>query len=104
MTNSKSINLAKYTTKYSDFIERYCYRLNITKYANEILIFAQKVDELRILTKNRPQAVACGCIFFIATMYRLGITKMEIHNQCGPSIPTISKSYEKLVEHTQELI
>ena len=105
MKNNKLINLNKYITKYSDFIDRYCNNLGINgKIANEIMVFAKKVDEKKLLTKNTPQAMACGCIFFIATMHRIGISKTQIADKCGISVPTITKSYEQLLPHTRYLI
>lgn len=105
MKNSKLVNLNKYITKYSDFIDRYCNSLGInSKITTEIMIFANKVDEKKILTKNTPQAMACGCIYFISMMRRLGITKTKISEKCGISVPTITKSYERLLPHTRELI
>ena len=105
MKDSKSINLNKYITKYSDFIERYCNNLCIdTKMTTEISILSKKVDDLKILTKKTPQAMACGCIFFVVTMYKMGITKNTIAEKCGISVPTITKSYERLLPYTQNLI
>ena len=105
MKNSKLINLNKSITKYSDFIDRYCNNLGIpTKKTTEIMDFAKKVDEKKILTKNTPQAMACGCIYFVSTMHRLGITKTQISEKCGISVPTITKSYERLLPYTRELI
>lgn len=105
MKNSKLININRSITKYSDFIERYCNNLGINSEKTwEIMKFAEKVDEKKILTKNTPQAVACGCIFFVSIMYRLGITKNQIAERCGISVPTIAKSYEKLTAFTSELI
>jgi len=105
MKNSKSINLNKYITKYSDFVERYCNNLGISaKLTNEIMALGKKVDELKILTKNTPQAMACGCIFFVVTMYNMNITKTNISDKCGISVPTITKSYDGLLPYTQKLI
>lgn len=105
MNCSKTFDINKYITKYSDFIERYCNSLGINaKVMAEINVFAKKVDELKLLTKNTPQAMACGCIFFIANMYRLGISKSHIAEKCGISVPTITKSYERLLPHIQRLI
>lgn len=105
MKNTNTINLNKYITKYSDFIERYCNNLSIdTKTTNEIMILGKKVDDLKILTKNTPQAMACGCILFVITMYGMSITKTFIAEKCGISVPTITKSYERLLPFTQELV
>lgn len=105
MKNSNIINLNKYITKYSDFIERYCNNLGIdSKTTNEIIALGEKVDNFKILTKNTPQAMACGCIFFVVTMHKMGITKTNIAEKCGISVPTITKSYERLKPYTQKLI
>jgi transcription initiation factor TFIIB len=105
MNDSQVIDLNRSITKYSDFIERYCGNLGIDdKLTTEIMTLGKKVDSLKILTKNTPQAMACGCIFFIATMYNLGITKTNISEKCGISVPTITKSYERLLPFTQDLI
>jgi transcription initiation factor TFIIIB Brf1 subunit/transcription initiation factor TFIIB len=104
MKDNQSLDLNKYITKYSDFIERYCNNLEIcAKITSEIIAFGKKVDDLKILTKNTPQAVACGCIFFIVTMYKMNITKTQIAEKCGISVPTITKSYKRLLPYTQQL-
>jgi|UniRef100_A0A6C0BJ46 transcription initiation factor TFIIB len=105
MKNSHSIDLNKYITKYSDFIERYCNNLDIQhQLIEEIMTLGHKVDALKILTKNTPQAMACGCIFFIVIKHNLGITKTNIAEKCGISVPTITKSYERLLPYTKDLI
>jgi transcription initiation factor TFIIB len=105
MKDNKMINLNRYITRYSDFIDRYCNNLGIDSLVtSEIMTLGKKVDDLKILTKNTPQAMACGCIFFIATMYNLGITKTNIAEKCGISVPTVTKSYERLLPYTQKLI
>lgn len=105
MKDSKRINLNKYITKYSDFIDRYCGNLGIdSEITEKIKLFATKVDDTKILTKNTPQAMACGCIYFIITMYGLSISKTLVAEKCGISVPTITKSYEKLLPYTPQLI
>lgn len=105
MNKSNSINTNSHITKYSDFIERYCNNLGIdSNKTGEIMNLGEKVDNLRILTKNTPQAMACGCIFFIITMHNLNISKSTIAEKCGISVPTITKSYEKLLPFTAKLI
>jgi transcription initiation factor TFIIB len=105
MRDSPMLDLNKHITKYSDFIDRYCNSLNIDdKITKEIKKFADKVDELKILTKNTPQAMACGCIYFIATMHGLEISKNKVAERCGISVPTITKSYDRLVVRTSDLI
>lgn len=105
MKDSHSIDLNKYITKYSDFIERYCNNLGIDhQITSEIMKLGEKVDNLKILTKNTPQAMACGCIFFVSVMHNLGITKTHIGEKCGISVPTITKSYERLLPYAKDLV
>lgn len=105
MKDNTVVNLSKYITKYSDFIERYCGNLGINgQLTSEIMELGKKVDKLKILTKNTPQAMACGCIFFVVIKYGMTITKTNIADKCGISVPTITKSYERLLPYTQDLI
>lgn len=105
MKNSKSINVNNHITRYSDFIERYCNNLGIdSKTTNIIISFSEKVNSLKILTQNTPQAMACGCIYFIITMYNMNITKTNISEKCGISVPTITQSYKRLLPYTKQLI
>ena len=105
MSDCDLINISKHITNYSDFIDRYCNNLDIPKnMVEEIKKFAKKVDDKKILTKNTPQAMACGCIYFMAVMHGMAISKTMVHDRCKISVPTITKSYDKLIQHTYELI
>ena len=102
MKDSKLINVNRYITKYSDFVERYCNSLGIEgDLVTEIIELGNKVDQLKIPIKNTPQALACGCILFVINMYKLNITKTIIAEKCGISVPTITKSYERLLPYSQ---
>ncbi len=105
LKNSQLINVTQYVTRYSDFLERYCNKLGLNqKITQEIRKFANLVNDKKILTKCTPQAMMCGCIYFIIYMRQIKISKTEISNKCGPSVPTITKAYERLLPHIQELI
>jgi transcription initiation factor TFIIB len=105
LKNSQLVDVTRYVTKYTDFIDRYCNRLGINqKLTNEIRQFAHKVNDMKLLTKNTPQAMVSGCIYFIVSMHRLKITKTDISQACGPSVPTITKAYEKLLPYICELV
>jgi len=105
MKNSKLFVTNNCITKHRDFMERYCHNLNIDEtMTKEILEIGNKVDELKILTKHTPQAVACGCIYFVLTMHCLNINKSKISEKCGISVPTITKAYEQLLPYTSKLI
>ena len=66
--------------------------------------FTHKVYTKKILSKNTPESMLCGCIFFVSIMHNYGITRQDISIKCGTSIPTINKVYDRLLEFTHELI
>jgi transcription initiation factor TFIIB len=105
MKSNVDINLNKNITKYSDFVERYCNNLEIKQdIIDKIITIANTVDLLKILTKNTPQSMACGCIYFGIIVHNLNITKCNIAEKCGISVPTITKSYERLLDYTSKII
>src|SRR5207237_800791 len=98
LKDSATINLSRSITKYSDLGERYCNRLGLDEaMTEEIARFTRRVDAKKLLTKNTPQAMVCACVFFVSTMYQLGLTKSQIAEHCGISVPTITKAYERLI-------
>lgn len=105
MKNSELIDINKYVTKYSDFIDRYCNNLGIAEdLVHEIKILANKVDDLNILKRNAPQSMAGSCIYFVVMMYGLQISKKDIKDKCGISMPTITQAYDQLIMYTDKLI
>jgi transcription initiation factor TFIIIB Brf1 subunit/transcription initiation factor TFIIB len=101
-----NINKAEYVTQYVHFIDRFCNKIGILDSVkiDDIKKIANKIKDLQILSKNTPQAHACGAIYFVSNIYNLGITKIEIGEKCKISVPTLTKVYEKLIEHTDSLI
>ena len=102
--------LPHYTDKenndYSQLIDKYCSILNITNkdHIDDIYCCVDIVDNIKLLPKNIPSSLVCGCIYFIINKYNLNISKTKISEKCGVSIATINKTYQTLVEHTDELI
>ena len=105
MRKSEYVDLSKDIIKYNSFIDRYCSILGLSIEQTECIgNFADKVQSMKILSKNTPESMLCGCIYFVSVMHNYGISRQDISTKCGTSIPTINKVYEKLLQHTHELI
>jgi transcription initiation factor TFIIIB Brf1 subunit/transcription initiation factor TFIIB len=90
---------------YSILISRYCGYLKMTKDQIEKVQHCINVAEReKILTKNTPESLICGCIYFVIVSLKLNITKTYLSEKCNISVATINKTYQKLIEHTDELI
>ena len=108
MQHSKLIDIAHndYVIKPSDYISSFCRIMEIENgnTVDEIIKIEKRVYELKILQKNTPQAIACGCIYFVAKMKNIRLNKSDFDQKCNVSIPTLTKVYERLIEYTNELI
>jgi len=108
MQHSQLIDISNnsYVVKSSDYINSFCRIVGITDQStiNAIVDIEKKVSKLKILQKNTPQAVACGCIYFVAKMKNIRINKSDFDHKCHVSIPTLTKVYEQLINYTNELI
>ena len=108
MQYSKLIDISKhqYIIRSRDYINRFCRIMGIDDMStiNLILKIEQKINDLKIVKKNTPQAVACGCIYFVAKMRNLKIDKHDFDRKCNVSLPTLSKVYDSLIEYTDLLI
>jgi len=93
------------TTSTSLFMDRYCSRLNISVELTLLSKFiAQKTDKMDILCDNTPQSSTAGILYFISSVFSLGISKSCIKNICGVSEVTIGKCFKKLMSIRDELI
>lgn len=108
MQHSDLINITKkqFIVKPSDYILSFSNILGITdsEIIKLIMNIENKVDQFNILKKNTPQAIACGCIFFVTKMKNIKISKNDIELKCNVSVPTLTKVYEHLTEYTHKLI
>ena len=93
--NSRSINL-------NDFIERFCYNLNLDKEDTNIII---KISTMcineKIIYDNTPMAMACGCIYTYIKLKNKDINKKCIAENCKISEVTINKCYKKIESNTK---
>jgi transcription initiation factor TFIIB len=93
------------TTTPSMFIERYCSRLNINPELTLLSKFiATKIEQNNIIYDNTPHSIAAGIIYFIAQIFHLPITKLDIKGICGVSEVTINKCFRKLENIKSTLI
>ena len=108
MQFSDIINIAEnsYIIKSSDYIDSFCLSLGITdsKTRHQIMTVEKKIAQLKILQKNTPQAIAAGCIYFVAKMKNIPFNKSDFDTCCKISVPTLTKVYDQLTEYTDELI
>lgn len=109
LKNSKVIDLYKsnLTSKYSDYIGRYCKKLKINddKTLEYITKISKKSEKLNILSNNTPQTKACTYIYYVICMLgNENIKKSNIIKETGLSDTTITKTYEKLIKFNDKLL
>lgn len=101
--NSAVNSLARTTP--SQFIDRYCTKLNIQPDMIMLAKFvANKLEKDDSITDKTPQSIAAGIVYFISQNCNLGVSKNEIHNICGVSEVTINKCYQKINTYRDKLL
>tara|TARA_B110001469_G_C9641017_1_gene322431 strand:- start:779 stop:1729 length:951 start_codon:yes stop_codon:yes gene_type:complete len=93
------------TINQNDFIERFCYKLNIEgQHIKNIMNISKKTIENNIISENTPPSIAAGCIYLYVENNKLNISKKIISNTCGISEVTINKCYIKIKSHNKLLL
>lgn len=89
----------------SDFIERFCSRLEIPMETTCLAKFiAKKIETTGLLPDNNtPQSVAAGIIFYLIRLSGLSVDKNNIREVCGVSEVTINKCSKK-IENIEESV
>jgi transcription initiation factor TFIIIB Brf1 subunit/transcription initiation factor TFIIB len=89
----------------SDFIERFCSRLEIPMETTCLAKFiAKKIETAGLLPDNNtPQSVAAGIIFYLIRLCGLVVDKLNIREVCGVSEVTINKCSKK-IENIEESV
>jgi transcription initiation factor TFIIIB Brf1 subunit/transcription initiation factor TFIIB len=86
-------------------IERYCSHFQM---GDEFVMIAkfmtQKIEKDGLIRDNTPQAIACGVIYYISLLCKLGITKQDIILRCQISDVTVAKCYKKIVGMETSLV
>ena len=93
----ESLNTEFNSSKSYDFIDRFANKLNLTKEHIKIAKdISNNIHNLDISSTHEPPSVAAGCIFMVAIVYRLDITKKQISEIFRISDVTISKTYRRI--------
>lgn len=84
-------------TKPETFIERYCSKLSINNELTKLCLFiSMKIEKMNVMPENAPPSTAAGVVYFIAQLFKLNISKLDIKNVSGTSEVTINKCYKKI--------
>jgi transcription initiation factor TFIIB len=102
------INQSHFTTiTASSFVERFCSKLVFpTELVALASFIARRVDQLNLITDNRPTAVAVGIILFVSIHCKLGHSKTAIKHALGSEVSEVTahKVLVKLNMHVDKLI
>ena len=92
-------------TKPESFINRYCSKLNMNPELTKLCLFISvKIDKNNWIAENTPHAIAAGIIYFISNLFRLNISKNDVHRISNISEVTINKCFKKLNDKQKELV
>jgi transcription initiation factor TFIIB len=88
----------------SDFILRFCSKLNKPDIVDTCIYIVNKADEYSIVSENAPPSIAAGSIYLCCTVYKHNITKKDISKACEISEVTINKCFKKLEQYKSVLL
>lgn len=89
----------------NDYVTSFLFKLNINKeFTNLIQTIITKVCELQEINKNTPQAITCGVIYFVTTIFKLNISLENIVEISDISYNTIKNCYKKIYNYKHNLI
>ena len=105
MNVCKNSNMTNNPTKSSDFVQRFCSKLNIGNNICQICIYVcEKAEEYNLVSKCIPPSIAAGSIFLVCSLLKINITKKEISQTCQISEVTISKCYKNLHLYQEHIL
>ena len=88
----------------TDFIDRFCNRLSLLdKDILNIKKIAKKIHSLNLISDNRPDSFASGCILLYCYNKNLNINKKQIANISKISEVTINKCFKKLENNKNDI-
>lgn len=89
----------------ADFIERYCSKLQMSQEFIHLCKFISvKIENQQLLPTNAPSSVAAGIVYFVSSLFDLGIDKQDIKVVSEISPVTINKCSKLMCKMTAELI
>ena len=83
-------------TSPSDFIIRFCSKLNKPDIVDTCIHIVKMADYYSIVSENAPPSIAAGSIYLCCHVYKHNVTKKNISKACEISEVTINKCYKKL--------
>ena len=100
------LNLDGRTTNYHDYINRFCSNLGLSrKMTEKVMEIADKGHILKLDDAHQPVSYVAGCIFFVATVYTIGLSKEAIARQCnGICVSSVTKAYDHLISLMEDLL
>ncbi len=105
MNVCNNATMTNHITSSSDFVHRFCSKLNIgTNICNICMFVCKKADELNLVSKCIPPSVAAGSIFLVCNLLKIKINKKEIAQTCQISEVTISKCFKSLYKHHEHIL
>ena len=97
--------MSNLTTKSSDFVQRFCSKINIGSNICKICIYVcDKAEEYNLVSKCIPPSIAAGSIFLVCNLLKINVTKKEISIICNISEVTISKCYKNLYKYHTNIL
>ena len=92
-------------TSPSDFINRFCSKLNMNTELTKLCEFISVlVEKNNLVPENTPHSIAAGVIYLVVQIFHLHIQKKDINKISNISEVTINKCYKKLEEKKEKLI
>jgi transcription initiation factor TFIIB len=94
------------STSPSDFIVRFCSKLNKPDLIEVCKYVVNKADEYSIVSENAPPSIAAGTIYLCCIIYEhnANVSKKDISKACEISEVTINKCYKKLNLYTEYIL
>jgi transcription initiation factor TFIIB len=89
-----------------DFIPRYCSHLNISDkmFIDLAIIISERAVKSEIVSENTPPSIACGVIYLLSELLRLGNDIKTIHEKCDISVVTINKCFKNLWKNRKKIV
>ncbi len=82
------------------YLHRYCSKLNINDNMYQLCYkLLEYVEKYKLLNIHNPSSRISTCLYYIVFKYSLDVSKNNIMKECVVSGVTITKCYNKLINH-----
>lgn len=104
LKHNKLINSIVPTTPI-DFIERYCYKLNLEKQQIDIICrIVKNVSKLYLASNHQPISIGAGCVLIFSHIYNVNISKKFILQVFNITAVTTDKIFDKILPFRHVII